>query len=114
MILGAIAISTAVAGQREQTSTNTALKRECDRYGLKYCRVLGEYSGSEFDVREQKRGWWDYLIVAVAVAIFVALAKIAAPPAIAMDLRWVSALGVLLALTLAGCCWALYRKTRFS
>ena len=114
MILGAVAISTAVAGQREQTSTNTALKRECDRYGLNYFRVLGEYSGSEFDVREQKRGWWDYLIVAVAVAIFVALAEMAAPPAIAMDLRWVSALGVLLALTLAGCCWALYRKTRFS
>ena len=114
MILGALAISTAVAGQREQTSTNAALKRECDRYGLNYFRVLGEYSGSEFDVRQQKRGWWDYLIVALAVAIFAALAKMAAPPAIAMNLRWVSGLGVLLALTLAACCWALYRKTGFS
>ena len=114
MILGALAISTAVAGQREQTSTNAALKRECDRYGLNYFRVLGEYSGADFDVREQKRGWWDYLIVAAGMAIFVALASMASPPAITMNLRWVAALGVLLVVTLTGCCLALYRKTRFS
>ena len=114
MILGAIAISTAVAGQREQISTNTALKRECDRYGLNYYRVLGEYSGSELKTREQKRGWWDYLIVAIAIAIFVNLARIAAPPQIAMNLHWVYILGVLLVVTLAGCCRALYRKTKFS
>jgi len=114
MILGAVAISTAVAGQREQTSTNDALKRECDRYSLSYYRVLGEYSGSEIGGREQKRGWWDYLIVAVAVSIFSALAWIAAPPAIVMNLHWVAVLGVLLVLTLVVCCWALYKKTRFS
>jgi glucose uptake protein GlcU len=114
MILGAVAISTAVAGQREQTSTNDALKRECDRYSLSYYRVLGEYSGSEIGGREEKRGWWDYLIVAVAVSIFSALAWIAAPPAIAMNLHWAAVLGVLLVLTLVVCCWALYKKTRFS
>ena len=38
MILGALAISTAVASSREMTSRNEALARECDRYGLEYRR----------------------------------------------------------------------------
>ena len=114
MILGALAISTAAAGAREQSSTNEALKRECDRYGLSYSRVLAEYAGSEFADRRQARGWWDYLIVAVAVAVFVELFRLAAPPALAMDLRWIAALAVLMVAMLGACGWALYRKTGFS
>lgn len=114
MILGALSISTAVAGQRERTSTNEALLRECDRYGLNYNRVLAEFSGVYIEGREQKRGWWDYLIVAVACGIFIGLAWVAAPPAIAMNLHWAAALGVLLVITLAGCGWALRKQTNFS
>src|ERR1700734_1997315 len=40
MILGALAISTAVASSRENMSRNEALARECDRYGLEYREVL--------------------------------------------------------------------------
>jgi glucose uptake protein GlcU len=114
MIAGALSISTAVAGQRENTSTNEALERECDRYGMDYNLVLAEYAGSELDGRDQKRGWWDYLIVAVAVAVFVGLATMAAHPAIKLNLRWASVFGVVLVLTLAGCSVALQRSTRFS
>ena len=113
MILGAFAISTAAAGARERTSTNEALKRECDRYGLSYTRVLAEYAGSEFGDRRQARGWWDYLIVAGALAIFVALFHLAAPPALAIHLRWVAALVVLMVCTLGICGWALHKKTGF-
>lgn len=114
MILGALSISSAVAGRQEQTSTNDALRRECDRYQMDYYRVLNEYSGSELDAREQGRGWWDYLIVAAAIAVFVVLGAMAASPGISMNLRWVGCFAVILCLTLAGCGWALQKNTRFS
>ena len=44
MILGALAISTAIATEREHSSTNDALLRECHRYGLDYQQVLQRYS----------------------------------------------------------------------
>ena len=44
MILGALAISTAVAGEREHLSRNLAVERECDRYGLDYGAVLAAQS----------------------------------------------------------------------
>jgi glucose uptake protein GlcU len=46
MIAGALAISTAVASAREQASTNMALLRECNRYGLDYNRVLAAQAGN--------------------------------------------------------------------
>jgi hypothetical protein len=47
MILGALAVSTAVASERENASTKQALERECLRYGLDHARVIGAYSGAE-------------------------------------------------------------------
>src|SRR5579884_1365750 len=85
MILGAIAISSAVAGQREQSSTHEALRRECDRYHMDFHRVLAEYSGSEFDDVRKERRWWDYLIIAAGLAIFFRLALWAEVPAIPMN-----------------------------
>src|SRR6202789_1320976 len=70
MILGALAISTAVAGEREHHSRNLAIERECDRYSLDYGAVLAAQVGSEFDASERRR-WWDYAIVAAAVAVFL-------------------------------------------
>ncbi len=114
MILGALSISSAAAGQREHNSTQQALARECDRYGMDYGRVLAEYAGSERTPPGEKRGWWDYLIAALAAGIFVWLGSMAVRPAIPLHLRWVAALAVVLAVTLAGCGWALRRVTNFS
>ena len=114
MIAGAVSIGTAAAQGRELASTHQALKRECDRYGMDYRRVLAEYSGTEWDARSRKRSPWDYAIVAAAVGIFIILAVDAAPPALAMDLRWTWALGVVLAAALGVCGWLLYKTTRFS
>jgi glucose uptake protein GlcU len=114
MILGALSISSAVAGEREHSSTNQALLRECDRYGMSYQQVLAEYSGSEFDGSAKKRGWWDYGIVAAAVGVFVWLGRDAAVPSLAMNLHWVAALAVILLLTLGACGWVLWKTTRFS
>ena len=70
MIVGALAISTAVASSREMTSRNEALARECDRYGLDYGEVLQAQSGDELTGRRGRR-WWDVAIVVAASCLFL-------------------------------------------
>jgi drug/metabolite transporter (DMT)-like permease len=114
MILGALAISTAVASSREHSSTNLALERECDRYGLDYLEVLAAQSGEEFGSRTEKRRWWDGLIVLAATGIFIWLGVHAVVPPLAMNMAWLIALTVVLFIALVGAGWALWRNTRFS
>jgi hypothetical protein len=113
MILGALAISTAVASSKEQTSTNEAVLRECNRYGLDYHRTMMAQAGDEFGGRDERRRWWDYAIVLTATGVFVWLGIHAAVPPIAMNLRWVGVLGLLLVLSLIIGAWSLWRRTKF-
>jgi glucose uptake protein GlcU len=118
MVAGALAVSTAVATERENASTHDALLRECARYRLDYERVLRNYAGTDADSagngEKQRRSWWDYAILAAAVGVFVYLGVNAKAPALTMNMGWVWALGVALALTAAVCGWALWKTTRFS
>ena len=114
MILGALAIGTAVASAREQTSSNKAVLRECERYGLDYNRTLAAQAGDEFGDRNERRRWWDYAIVAAATGVFLWLGLKATVPPLAMDLRWIAVLGVLLVVSLGAGGWCLWRRTRFS
>jgi glucose uptake protein GlcU len=113
MVLGALSISSAVAGQQEYSSTHAAIKQECDRYNLNYENVLAEFNGHEMRSADQ-RGWWDYAIIAVAIGFFVWLASQAAVPTIAMNLSWLAVLGIALAISIGACTWALWKKTRFA
>jgi glucose uptake protein GlcU len=113
MILGALAISTAVASAKENSSTNEAVLRECNRYGLNYHRTIMAQAGDEFGGREERRRWWDYAIVLVATGIFVWLGVHAVVPPVAMDLRWIMVLAVLLVLSLGIGGWSLWRRTKF-
>lgn len=114
MVLGALSISSAVAGQRERSAADDALLRECDRYNLDYDLVLADCSGREFGKQQEKRGWWDYLIIAAAVNIFIWLGRQAEVPSIAMNLYWVAALAMILVITLGACALALWKATKFS
>jgi glucose uptake protein GlcU len=114
MILGAYAISTAVAEGKETSSTNEALLRECERYGLDYNRTVLSMAGEEFGGRDERRRWWDYAIVLAATGVFVWLGIGAKVPHLDMDMRWVAVLGVALVVSLAAGGWSLYRRTRFS
>ncbi len=114
MILGALAISTAVASSREHLSSNATCKRECDRYGLDLQEVLAAQSGEEFGHRNERRRWWDVVIVATATAVFLSLGLHAVVPPIYMNVRWLGALGVVLLFTLGGAGYTLWRNTRFS
>ena len=72
MILGALAISTAAASAEEHTSTNQALLRECNRYNLDYTALSWRRRASNTKTRcASPRHWWDYLIVAMAIGLFV-------------------------------------------
>jgi len=113
MILGALSISTAVASEREDTSKNEAVLRECWRYGLDYYRTLAAQSGDELGGRNERRRWWDYAIVLAATGVFVWLGLRAVVPPLAMDLRWIAVLGGLLLLSLIAGGWSLWRRTRF-
>jgi drug/metabolite transporter (DMT)-like permease len=113
MIFGALAISTAVAGEREQHSRNVAIERECDRYNLDYRAVIAAQAGSEFDASEPRR-WWDYAIVAAAVAVFLWLGVHARVPQIAMNRGWLLLLVIILAGSLLYCGLRLRRQTGFS
>ena len=56
MVMGALAISSAVAGQGEHSSTSDAVLAECNRYNLNYEKVLAEFRG-EAEERGKGRGW---------------------------------------------------------
>jgi glucose uptake protein GlcU len=114
MILGALAISTAVASAKEHSSTNEAVLRECNRYGLNYHRAIMAQAGDELGGRDERRPWWDYAIVLAATGIFIALGVQAVVPPLTMNFEWVAALGILMMMSLAAGGWSLWRRTRFS
>jgi len=113
MILGALAISTAVASAKEHSSTNEVVLRECNRYGLNYHRTIMAQAGDEFGGREERRRWWDYAIVLTASGVFVWLGVHAVVPPMAMNIRWIAVLAVLLVVSLGIGGWSLWRRTKF-
>ncbi|MGO4517499.1 GRP family sugar transporter [Terriglobus sp. 2YAB30_2] len=110
MIGGAIAISSAVATQREHISMNDALQRECDRYDLDISEVLRDYATPEID-RTNPRNWWDYAIIAAAVGVFVYLGWKARVPQLVMNLEWA---GLLVCLMIAAAVGGLFALRRLS
>lgn len=114
MIAGAIAVTTAVATEKEHASMREALVRECARYDLDYDRVVKSYSGTEQSSRDSRRAWWDYVILAAAVIIFVWLGLNARVPTLAMNFAWLLVLSLFLIVAAVGCLWMLWRTTRFS
>ncbi len=114
MIMGALAVSTAIATEREHASTQEALLRECDRYDLEYGRVLSSFSGVGRNDGQFHRDWWDYAILLCAVGVFVVLGLQAGVPALAINRTWTAILSVVLIVTAVACAWRLWKGTRFA
>jgi drug/metabolite transporter (DMT)-like permease len=114
MIVGALAVSTAVATAGEHASTNETLLRECERYNLDYRRVVLAYGGGEPPEGNERRDWWDYAILVVAVGAFVYLGLNARMPALSMDLAWLWVLVAVALVSAVVCGWGLWLVTRFS
>jgi hypothetical protein len=115
MIGGAVAISFAEAPDSEQKSWRQAMERECARYRLDRHRVALTLEGADPLADERpKRRWWELLIVAAAVALFVWLAAAAERPALDVSLPWMIVLIVASLALLGACGLMLWRRTRFS
>lgn len=115
VIVGAVAISSAVAPEAEEDSRRRATLRECERYGLDVERVEAAVAGTDRLTDEAPgRRWWDGLIVVVAVGIFVFLATLTERPPFAWDHRWAIALFIAMLAVLVGGGYLLWKRTRFS
>ncbi|MGB8261082.1 MAG: GRP family sugar transporter [Terracidiphilus sp.] len=113
MILGALAVSTAIATERENSSTNEALLAECNRYGLDYDRVVRNW-GVAPQGNGNGRRWWDWAILLAALGAFVYLGALARPPVLAMNIPWLLVLTAIGFVSALASGWALWRGTRFS
>jgi len=115
MIVGAVAISTAVAPESERAAVHEVVARECDRYGLNLEVTASAQLGKDpLGAARGGRRWWDFLIVALATGIFAWLARFATRPPIFMATSWIAVLVVLMLAMLIGCGWLLWKSTRFS
>src|SRR5271155_1786570 len=115
MILGAVFISSAAAPVREQASGRDAISRECEKYGLRFEDCVAAQLGAAHGEHEKgRRPWWDILIVAIAVTIFLWLGLQAQVPPLAMNIFWTVALCVVMVFAVVGCGWLLWKRTRFS
>ena len=115
MILGAAAISFAEAPASEHASWRKAVERECTRYGLQPERVSAIMQGDDPFSRETSgRSWWELLLAAVALGIFIWLAFVAKRQEIAFDMSWmiILSLATLAFLGISG--GLLWKRTRFS
>lgn len=114
MILGALAVSTAVATEKEKASMREAVVRECARYDLDYDRIAELHAGATLPLNGNGRAWWDYAIIAGAVGVFVWFGVNAQVPKLPMNFIWISVLSAILLLSAAVGAWALWKATRFS
>ena len=115
MIVGAGAISTAAAPEGEQTSTQQAIARECDRYGLNIESAQASQRGEDVvAVEAPAHRWWDALILTGAVGVFVWLGRLARIPPIHVQLGWMTLLILAMLAFLVAGGWILWRRTRFS
>lgn len=113
MIVGALAVSSAVATEREAASMHDAIERECSRYGLEHEHVVRAFNGTEGG-GEGRREWWDWLILLGAAGIFIALAIKARVPDLAMHYGWAAVLSAILLVSAVVCAWGLQKRTRAS
>jgi drug/metabolite transporter (DMT)-like permease len=115
MIAGAVFISSAAAPLREQASGRDAISRECEKYGLSFEECVAAQLGAAHGHHEAgRRPWWDFVIVAIAVTIFLWLGLQARVPPLEMNFLWTSVLCVVLGLAAVGSGWLLWKRTRFS
>ncbi|MDP9340384.1 MAG: GRP family sugar transporter, partial [Acidobacteriota bacterium] len=115
MILGAAAISFAEAPVSEQASWKKAMERECSRYKLQPERVSAILQGDDpFSRETTRRSWWELLVAAGALGIFVWLAFAAKRQPIDFNIPWMIILSAATLGLLAISGGLLWKRTRFS
>jgi drug/metabolite transporter (DMT)-like permease len=115
MIAGATAISFAEAPADEQRHWRLAMDRECARYGLNRERIASALMGADAsNGNRHRRRWWEVLIVAAAVAVFVWLGALAERPSIHVDMGWLLIIAAASLALLVTAVVVLWKRTRFT
>jgi uncharacterized membrane protein len=115
MIAGAILIAGAAVSAAESAACVRAVSRECARYDMDLDATLRAQSGMEGDsAAGEPRRWWDFVIMAAALGVFVWFAQYARVPHVAMRVPFAVVLIVILMAILGACGWLLWKKTRFA
>jgi hypothetical protein len=113
MLAGAGVIALAGADPEERRAWGAAASRETIRYAVDDQYTSARALGYGSPTPESRRTWLDWVVMASATGVFVALAMVAARPRLALHLGWAAVLGAaLLATALLGAS-ALWRRTRF-
>lgn len=115
MILGAIAISSAAAPDGEQLSTQRAIARECERYGINLEDAQAAQRGEDVVALDApSHSLLDVLIVTAAVGAFFWLGWYAQVPVLHLGRGWMLTLTLVMLVFLFGGGWILWKRTRFS
>lgn len=115
MIAGAVAISFAEAPASEQAFRQKAMERECARYGMDPRQVAAVLEGADpYAGQGLKRHWWEAIVVAGAIGIFVWLGARSAHQDIAVSVPWMIAISLASLVLLFVCGTLLWKRTRFS
>jgi multidrug transporter EmrE-like cation transporter len=115
MIAGALAICSAKASESERVSWKAAMERECVRYDLDSGRVSSSLLGEDPLSKDVPvRHWWEVVVAAAAVGVFLWLAVGARHQPVAVNYGWGAVLVGVTLVCLVGCGWLLWKKTKFS
>jgi len=114
MVLGAIAIALSSATGREYSRWQAAAEREGRRYHIEDAYVRASMEGRELNGSAERRNFFDWLLVAGVMGVFIALAAMARMPRVDINLKWAAVIAAAMVMLLAGCAIALWRTTRFS
>jgi len=113
MAAGAGAIALASAPGREHRRWQEAGARESTRYNVDPAYVAAGMAGEDAGVTRARRSPLDWVLVAIATAVFLGFAVLARVPVLALDWGWAAALLVALLGVLVAGGVALWRATRF-
>jgi drug/metabolite transporter (DMT)-like permease len=114
MAAGAVAIACSTASEEEYSRWKQAALRETQLYGIHSDYVMTRMEGHDEDFGAARRTWIDWVLVAGATAVFVALGVMARVPRLEIRTEWLVALsGAMLVVLVAGGVF-LWRVTRFS
>jgi hypothetical protein len=114
MMLGVGAIAFSSATSKEQEQWRQAARREGKRYGIDADFVEARMQGKQMDGEARPaRRMVDWLLVAMATAVFVFFAAMARAPGIAIHWEAVTVLSAASLILLVVCGWTLWKTTGF-
>jgi drug/metabolite transporter (DMT)-like permease len=114
MAAGAVAIACSSASESEYSSWKEAAQRETNLYGINPDYVMKRMEGRDVDSNSARRTWFDWLLVAGATFIFVALGTMARVPQMEIQMGWLIGLSLAMLVVLVAAGLALWRVTRFT